>query len=250
MFFVISCTEQRQLSLLQEAEEMSAQGNYVEAINILKRTVRLKSYSRSATRAIYRIGYIYENFIKDFEQASKNYKEFLEVSVDPVLNYEVRKRLANLYFENGNDPMLAIENYKKLLKENPKTLEADEFQLKIAEAFYRQNAFDQARIEYRKLIDNYPKSQYKIKARFELATSYYMEGSYEIALETYRQIMRNFPQSEYSLESEFYMAQCLENLERIPAAIEVYQKLAPRYPSKAIVEMRIAEAKKKVKGAK
>ncbi|NDC42463.1 MAG: hypothetical protein EBZ77_13105, partial [Chitinophagia bacterium] len=88
--------------------------------------------------------------------------------------------------EQAKDSDKAIEAYRKLMLFNPKSLELDLFQFRMAESFFRQNNFDQARTEYQQLVEKFPKSQYVEKSRFEIGNTYYMEGKYDIALDAFK----------------------------------------------------------------
>jgi TolA-binding protein len=244
------CSERRQARLIEEADEKINRGAYNEAAEVLKRTVALNPESRTAVKALYKLGFVLETYLRDFEGALFNYNEFVRLSADPVAAYEVRKRVASLYFEQTGDPDKAIESYRKLLAFSPESLEGDLFQFRIGQSFFRENEFEKARDEYQSLIDHYPKSHFVARTRYEIGNAYYMEGKYEIALEALKQVVRYHPQSEYSIESQFLTAQCLEHLDRFPAALQVYESIRDKYSPREVVNLRINEIGKRAKKTK
>jgi TolA-binding protein len=250
LLLTAGCSERRQGRLIEEADEKIGRGAYGDAAEVLKRTVALNPESRTAVKALYKLGFVLETYLRDFEGALFNYNEFVRLSVDPVAAYEVRKRVASLYFEQTNDPDKAIESYRKLLAFNPESLEGDLFQFRIGQSFFRENEFEKARDEYQALIEHYPKSHFVARTRFEIGNSYYMEGKYEIALEALKSVVRYHPQSDYSIEAQFLTAQCLEHLDRFPAALQVYESIRDRYTPREVVNLRIAEIGKRAKKAK
>ncbi len=244
------CAERRQARLLEEADGKIGKSSYTEAAEILKKAVSLHPESRTAVKALYKLGFVLETYMKDFEGALFNYNEFIRLGRDPVAAYEVQKRIASLYFEQTNDPDKAAEAYRKLLAMSPESLEGDLFQFRIGQAYFRMNEFEKARDEYQRLLDQYPKSHVVARTRYEIGNSYYMEGKYEIALEALRQVVRYHPQSEYALEAQFLTAQCLEHLDRVPAALQTYEGIRDRYTPREVVELRIGEINKRAKKVK
>lgn len=196
---------------------------------------------------MYKLGFTLEIYAKDYPGALFNYQEAIRLSQDPVSIYEIQKRVANIFFEQSKDIDKAIEAYRKLKSFNPKSLELDFFQFRMAEAFFRQNNFEQARVEYQQLVERFPKSPYVEKSRFEIGNAYYMEGKYDIALEAFKQVVRYHSQSEYAVEAEFLIAQCLEQTHKLEGAFQIYENIKTRYSNPKIVQFRIDQLKKRIK---
>ncbi len=244
------CTERRQVQLVEESDSKLANGAYSDAVEVLRRAVSLHPESRTSVKALYKLGFIQETYLRDVEGALFSYNEFVRLSTDPVAVYEVRKRVAALYFDQTDEIEKAAEAYQKLLQSSPDSLEADYFQFRLGQAYFRQNEFEKARQEYQALVDKYPKSHFVARGRFEIGNSYYMEGKYEIAVEALKQVLRYHAQSEYSVEAEFLTAQCYEHLDRFPAAIQVYEAIRGRYSPTEVIDLRMAEIRKRSKKAK
>lgn len=247
---LVSCTERRQDSLILSGDELLSQNRPREAAEIFRKAISLNPEGRLATKALYKLGFTLETFLADYDAALFNYHEFIRLSQDAVSLYEVQKRVANILYEQNRDPDKAIAAYKKLISFNPESLEVDQFQLRIGQSYFRQNNFDQARIEFQQLIEKYPKSALVAKARFEIGNSYFMEGKYDIAQEAFKQVMRQHPQSEFSSESQFLIAQCHENRNELLQAQGIYEGLKGRYPSADVLEFRIESLKKRIKKQK
>ena len=201
-----------------------------------------------ALKAIYRLGFTQETYLKDYEGAILSYQEFIRQSRDSLSVYEVEKRIAALHFESTKDPEKAVVLYRKLQTSNPTSLEGDFFQFRIGEAYFRKNNFEQARIEYENLLEKYPKSQYVARTHYQIGNSYYMEGKYEKAVEVLRHAIRQHAQSEFTVDAQFRLAECLEHVNQFKEAIQIYEAIQDRYPAKEVVAFRLVEAKKRSKG--
>lgn len=250
MLLSIACTESRQQSLLKNAEDKAGQGRYAEAAELYRKAIAINPESKTAIKALYKLGFTLETYLKEYEGAVFNFLEFIRLSKDVVSVYEVQKRVANIYFDQNKENDKVIAAYKRLIDLNPNSLEIDLFQFRIAQSYFRSNNFEQARMEYGKLLENYPKSQFASRTRFEIGNTYYMEGKYDIAQEALKQVLRHHPQSEFALEAEFLIAQCLEQTNHLAPALETYEKLKPRYSSPEIIQFRIVELKKRIRKEK
>jgi TolA-binding protein len=233
--------------MMSLAEEKAAQGAYAEAADLFKKTIAMNPESQTAVRSLYRLGFTLESNLKDMDGAIFNYTEFIRLARDRVSIYEVQKRIANIYFEQFHDADKAIAAYRKLIAYDPNSLEIDLFQFRIAQSYFQQNSFEQARHEYQQLLERYPKSQYNARARFEIGNTYYMEGRYDIAIEALKQVMRHNPQSEYANEAQFLMAECMEQEDKPEAAYQLYESIQGRYSSPEILAYRVSELKKRMK---
>ena len=249
LLYFTACTEQRQTSLIHTADEKIQQANYPEAVELLKKAIALNPESRASLKAIYKLGFTLESYMKDIEGALFNYQEFIRLSQDRVAIYEVQKRIANLYFEQLRDSERAIGAYKRLISFSQDSLETDFFQYRIAQSYFRQNNFDQARYEYQQLMEKFPKSQYLARARFEVGNTYYMQAKYDIAIEALKQVLRYHPQSEFATEAQFLMGECYEQQEKLQNALQIYENIVGKYPSADVLNYRISELRKRLKAA-
>lgn len=241
-----ACTERRQAALLDKADEQIAQGKYTDAVDLLRKIISLRPQSRTAVKALYKLGFTLESYLKDYDGALASYQEFTRQSADRVSVYEVQKRIANLYFEQNREPEKAVAAYKKLISFNPESLEIDVFQFRIGEAYFRQNNFEQARYEFQRLLERFPKSQFTARTRFAIGNTYYMEGKYDIAIEALKQVVRHHSESEYAIESQFLMAQCLEHTDKLQNALQVYENIRGRYMAPDVLDLRVEELKKRI----
>jgi TolA-binding protein len=247
---LLGCTERKQRNLIYEADERLHQHRHEEAVELYRKAISLNPESAAAITGLYKLGFAYETLVRDHDAALFNFNEFIRLSRDPVKIYEVQKRVANIYFDQGKEPEKAIAAYKKLMAFSPDSLETDLFQFRVAQGHFQQNNFEQARIEFEELLEKFPKSPYVARARFEIGNAYYMEGKYDMGIEALKQVIRNHMQSEYATEAEFLMAQCMEQSNKLAPALQVYKNLRGRYTNAKILEFRITELEKRIKKEK
>lgn len=250
LLLVVGCTAQRQAALLEEADQRAGNGDYKKAAELYRRAIAVSPESTNAIRGLYKLGFIQETYLRDYEASVLNYGEFLKLTKDPVRAYEVQKRIANIYFEHHRDPEKAIVAYRHLMEMNAESLELDAFQLRIALSHFRKSDFAQARIEFQALVERFPKSQFVPRAKFEIGNCYYMEGRYELAIEALKQVLRNHAHSDYAVEAQFLIGQSQEHQGQLRAALQSYEAIKGRYPATDVVEVRMKDVSKRLKQEK
>lgn len=242
------CTERRQLSLMEQAESKITQMQPNEAVLLLKKAIALNPDSKIAIRAMYKIGFVEESYLKDLNAALFNYQEFIRLSQDRVSIYEVQKRIASIYFDEMHDASKAIDSYKKLMSLGPDNLEADLFQLRVAQSYFQINKFEAARTEFQELVEKFPKTQFAARARYEIGNTYYMEGKYDIAIEALKQVLRLNSQSEWVIEAQALMAECLERMNKLQDALSIYQNIEGRYSTPDVIKLHIDDLRRRISG--
>ena len=244
------CTAQRQGRLLEEADQHAGNGDYKKAAELYQRAITISPETTAAIRALYKLGFVQETYLRDYEASVINYGDFLKLTKDPVRAYEVQKRIANIFFEHHRDPEKAIVAYRRLMDMNSESLEIDSFQLRIALSQFRKSDFAQARIEFQALVERFPKSQYVPRSKFEIGNCYYMEGRYDLAIEALKQVLRNHAQSDYAVEAQFLIGQSQEHQGQLRAALQSYEAIKGRYPATDVVEVRMQDVSKRLKQEK
>lgn len=250
LFLLSSCTERRQYRILENADKLQEEKNYTEAIKLYRKVYTMDAESRPAIKAYYRLGFIQETYLKNYDGALLSYLEFMKYNHDSVSRYEVQKRIANLYFSHLLDAEQARSSYEKLLDMSPESLEADQFYFRLGQSNFRLNDFASARKRLQELTDKFPQSPLIARARYDIGNAYFMEGKYAIAIEALKQVLREHPNSQYAIEAQFLMAQCFEHSGKLDRALALYEEIQPQYPVREVLSIRIDDVKKRIREKK
>lgn len=234
---------------MQQAERKLEQGSPNEAAALLRKAISYDADTKTAIRALYKLGYVQETLLRDFEGAVLNFQEFARLSQDKVSRYEVFKRIGNIYFENLNDPQLAAKTYQQVLELSPDSLERDFISFRIGQCHFRMNDFQKAREYYESILVESPKSSLVPRVRFEIGNSFFMAAKYDVAIEALKQVLRNHSGTDYAIEAQFMMAQCLEHLDRFQEAEDLYSSVEDNYPNRQVVQIRLDALRKRIKRA-
>ncbi len=238
---LVACTAKRQSRFFDLAEEKVRGGSYFEAADELRRGIAINPESTMAIKAIYRLGFVQEIYLRDYESALQSYREYGRLGKDPVGLYEVEKRIANIYFDHTRDSVKAIAAYEKLMELQPNSLEKDQFYYRVVRSHFLLNDFDMARSVSERFLELFPKSELTPKVRFEIGNAYFMEGKYALAIQALKQVVRHHPQHPQAIDAQFWIAQGYDQLGDIKAARAQYEQLRLKYPSPEIIEKRLQD---------
>ena len=76
----VGCTERRQEALLDRADMELSEKHYVEATELLRKTIVADPDSKPAIKAYYRLGFTLETYLSDFEGALLAYQQFVNIA--------------------------------------------------------------------------------------------------------------------------------------------------------------------------
>lgn len=152
--------------------------------------------SMAATKK--RIGYV-ENYLNLERPAAENAKAAIEPrpATGQALTETGLYGKAKEAFDNGDDET-ARELFQALLKQYPKSKNADNAQFWIAEIFYREQWFEKAILEYNKVIENYPKGNKAPDAMLKQGLAFYKLGDKANARVMLKECIKKYPQAPAS----------------------------------------------------
>ena len=159
---------------------------------------RVEQLEASMAETKKRIEYV-ENYLNLERPDAKNAKatgEQKPATGQPFTETELYLK-AKEAFDSGDDET-AREKFKTLLKQYPKSKNADNAQFWIAEIFYREQWFEKAILEYNKVIENYPKGNKAPDAMLKQGLAFYKLGDKANARVMLKECIRKYPKSHAS----------------------------------------------------
>ena len=90
---------------------------------------------------------------------------------------------------------LAIEGFRTYLKYFPGTINADDAQLNIGNAYYNAGKFKEAVQEYQRVISDYPKTESVPTAHYKMGLSYRELKQPDLARKAFETVLQTFPSS-------------------------------------------------------
>lgn len=158
---------------------------------------------------------------------------------------EAQRRAADIYKYRLGEYDRALTSYQKLLDGG--SADGEELQYEIADTYFRQNNFEQARIEFESLLKSYPRSERIAEVLFRIASTSALEGALKEAAFVYNRVVEEFPDSPFYLEAIYGLAVVKEERGELHAALKLLQKLQGRYREPAVLENRIKQVRQRMK---
>lgn len=164
---LLSCSSEKksEQQLYAEAQAYSQKGNFNDAIKIYRKILKLYSQSPNSYRALFLMGLLYSQDLKDDKKANTIFQKFLEKYPN---GEELLYNEAQSFSEKG-DFTFAIKTYEEILKLYPGSPYSCKAQFLIG-FVYSENLkdYDKAKEVYEKVIETYPDCDLADDAKFML----------------------------------------------------------------------------------
>jgi TolA-binding protein len=164
---LLSCSSEKksEQQLYAEADAYSEKGDFNDAIKIYRKILKLYPKSPTSYRALFLMGLVYAQDLKDDRKAETVFQKFLEKYPN---GEELLYNEAQSFSEKG-DFTSAIGTYERILKLYPESSYSYKAQFLIG-FVYSENLkdYDKAKEVYEKVIEKYPDCDLADDAKFML----------------------------------------------------------------------------------
>jgi len=160
------------------------------------------------------------------------------------LERKAQRRAADLYKYRLGEYDRALTTYQKILDGGSD--DGEDLQYEIADTYFRQNNFEQARIEFESLLKNYSQSERIAEVLFRIASASVLEGALEEAAFVYQRVAEEYPDGPFYLEALYGLVVVKEERGELQAALTLLQKLQGRYPEPEVLQNRIKKVQQRI----
>jgi tetratricopeptide (TPR) repeat protein len=196
-------------------------------------------------------------FFADAGEMDEAYVYFNKLGKKDLIR-SMLKRLAQTYFEQGKFEQ-CIQTYRRLISEDPQSLDAPEYQNEIIQAYQKIGKKDDTLSEIDRLLKNYGKNsawsrtnaanqdalnkarEFIEKNLRTVATNYHNEAkklgsskaakdTYGLAYRAYTVYLSEFPDSQYSYDVRYAFSELLYKIKKFDEAYEQYMKVVATDP--------------------
>ncbi|WP_429885337.1 tetratricopeptide repeat protein [Geoalkalibacter halelectricus] len=232
------------LRKFQRAQELLVEKNYAEAARLFETLGKKHPDFPHADEALFRVGELQHLYLRKDQEAlltfllvEKNYPE-------SPFSLRAQQLAADIYMDRLEDYSRAVVAYQKLIDQG--VVDSDQLQYRIAEAYFRLNNFEQARIEWQTLLQLFPESPLVPEVAYRVAVCWALEGDHQQAAEDFQAVHAAWPEHPYGLEARFGLASLLEEQEHLLEALDLLLELRDRYPRPEVLEQRIEQVKERI----
>jgi cellulose synthase operon protein C len=196
-------------------------------------------------------------FFADAGEMDEAYAYFNKLGKKDLIR-SMLKRLAQTYFEQGKFDQ-CIQTYRRLIAEDPQSIDAPEYQNEIIAAYQKINKKDDTLTEIDRLLKNYGKNSAWSRANASspdavskarefieknlrtVATNYHAEAkklgsgqtakdTYALAYKAYTVYLNEFPDSQYAYDVRYAFGELLYKIKKFDEAYDQYMKVVSLDP--------------------
>ena len=236
----------RDQTLFEKAEDLWLAGRYEEAATNMRAVAENYPDSDLAVRALFRLGEIYYLNFDNPQKALDYFTRVTERTVESDLNLKAREYLGDIYATSLHNFDMSVFQYKRILKDHHGKIKEDEYQYKIADAYFHKGDYAQAEIEYQTILERYKGSALALDARYQVANCRFVAGMSVEALNLFTAILKDYPNSKYEYDLRLGIAISLEELGRLKDALKEYKKMLDSYPEKKILTRKVSSIQQRL----
>jgi len=218
-------------------EVLLQRGEYSRAYSKFRHLYEQHPRFKFAPKALLLAGEILQFNLNQDREAQRDYPGH-------ETEHKAQRRAADIYKYRLGEYDRALTCYQKLLDGG--SAEGEVLQYEIADTYFRQNNFEQARIEFESLLKNYPHSERIAEVLFRIASTYALEGALEEAVFVYHRVAEEYPESPFYLESLYGLAVVKEERGELQAALTLLQELQGHYREPEVLKNRLKQVRQRM----
>jgi len=231
-----------------QAEALLEQGEYATAAKGFRRLYERHPSFYLAPQAIFQSGEILNLYLKSYQESLLAYLLVEKDYPGTELARRAQRQVAEIYKNRLRDYPRAIVAYQKLLDSGADG--GDRIQYEVADAYFRLENFEQARIEFESLLKNYPDSSLLPEVQYRIAVTWSLEGRLKEAEKAFRLVSERWPDSGYAVEARFGLATTLEEQEELRESLKVLEALRGSYSNAEALEKKIVQVQERIRKKK
>lgn len=248
LIFYVSNLDQILEEDYAKAEVLVEQGDYEAAEKIFRTIYERHPNFHLSPQALYQAGEVLNLYMKSYHEALLAYLLVEKDFPNSELARKAQMQVAEIYKYRLRDFSRAIVAYQKLVDAGIPN--GDRLLYEIADAYFRLENFEQARIEFETLGKTYTTSELLPEVGYRIAVSWSLEGNLQEAEKAFRRVSQQWPDTPYALEARFGLAGVLEEEEQLREALQVLQELAGHYPNAEALAKKTEQVEERIRKKK
>ncbi len=230
------------------AETMVEKGEYEEAVDLFRRIFERHPRFHLASQSIFQAGEILNLYLKQYHEALLAYLHVEKDYPESEWAAKAQMHVAEIYKYRLRDYGRAIIAYQKVIDAGNGN--GDEVQYEIADAYFRLENYEQARIEFESLGKNFADSSLLAEVNYRIAIAWSLDGELLEAEKNFRRTMEEFPESPYAREAAFGLASVLEEQEKLREALKILEDLDGTYSNPEVLAKKTEQVRERIRKKK
>lgn len=247
LLIITSCTRESAESLYKSGEDLLSKGEVEKSLDNFLNVVELYPSNDLYDDTLLKIGELYYLNYSDFSNALKYFRQLLLAKNARIkLRFQAQSYIAEIYENSLKDYDQAIIEYQRLINNFENWISPDGGQFKIAKCYFKKGDYRQAIVEYEILSELFPASPLVEEAIYQTVTSNFILGDCPKAVKNYDRFRAKFPGSRLMPDIKFEIGSCYEEEGSLLESLNIFRELRNSYPNKKLLEMKINSVEKRL----
>jgi len=224
---ILAGCEKSSEEMYKKAMGLYQAGKYQQAVEIFEMLLTKYPDHSLSLKARYQLGNIYFYKLNNSEQALQYAQKLYAEASQGKYAINALQLMGTIYESSLNSCRDATEMYRLLLQDYEKDVDAGQYQMAIADCYFKSREYADAITEYSVVLDRYSTSRYVPRARFRVANSYALTDKHADAIAIYEDLLST-PKSlslQFSADIKLELAFCYGQQEEYARAVSLYEEL-------------------------
>lgn len=237
LILLLACTSKAN-TLLQEAENLLFNNRYHGAVRLFLQIVDRYPSSPQAEAALLLTGETFFLNLSEPERAIEYFAKLTSEFPEGEKAKIADEYIASIYENTLRDYDQAVIQYQRII-ESGGLKQPDTYQFAIARCFYKKGDYKQAIIEYYALKERYPESELIADTDYQIGNCYFVMNDCEKANKWYSKVLKTYPETEWRYDILLSIGVCMEEKEDYGQALHIFRELMDSSPNKKLMQKKI-----------
>ncbi len=243
---ILAGCEKSSEEMYKKAMGLYQAGKYQQAVEIFEMLLTRYPDHSLSLKARYQLGNIYFHKLNNPEQALQYAQKLYTEASQGKYAMNALQLMGTIYESSPNSCRDATEMYRLLLRDYEKDVDADQYQMAIADCHFKSREYTDAITEYSVVLDRYSTSRYVPRARFQVANGYALTDEHAEAIAIYEDLLGT-PESlslQFNVDIKLELAFCYSQQEDYARAVSLYEELEQLEDSTITLDTELITRKK------
>ena len=243
------------------AETLWQQGNYEASARQFERVYQKDPKGNLGHQALFRAAMTHYLFLRKFPQAVELFTKYIEVAPEGSGVNDARMQVGEIYFNKMSQYENAIQHYRKLLKDSPKSADSPEFLFRIGRSQFFLWRFEEAIQTFQALISAAPQSHQAAEASYQIGAAHLsiaaqpkssvseddeegdeprvdLKARYRLAIQAFENTEARYPKTHAAQEAALGVVTAFEEQGLWEDALNKLKSMGAEYPIPQVIKIR------------
>lgn len=221
-----------------KAQDYIKEQKFDKATKIYENILLKKPSKTVRIKINFQLGEIYSIYLNDFQKSIKYFSEIVKESNEPKQQVQALEKLGNIYFNNLKEYENAEKSYDQLRKFYPPLEKYSFYNFQHALSIFKQKKYQSSIEAFNKMIEQ-EQDEFSKKSYYYIGLAHFYKKEYEPALNSWFEYLKREKRTDLIVQTKFLIANAYESSEKLKEAYNIYYSLLGEYPNVDVIKSRL-----------